>query len=132
MESRLPLDKVDKIKLLLNTFLERQKVTLKEMQSLIGTLNFACRVVSPGRPFLRRLIHLTRGLQKPHHHLRLTRAAKADLSGWKVFIDSFNGTYMFSSMIWENSEQLHVYTDASGVGFRAIFGAISLSKSYSR
>ena len=122
MESRLPLDKVDKIKLLLNTFLERQKVTLKEMQSLIGTLNFACRVVSPGRPFLRRLIDLTRGLQKPHHHLRLTQAAKADLSAWKVFIDSFNGTYMFSSMIWENSEQLHFYTDASGVGFGAIFG----------
>ena len=51
MESRLFLDKVDKIKLLLNTFIERQKVTLNERQSFIGTLNFACRVVSHGRPF---------------------------------------------------------------------------------
>jgi hypothetical protein len=29
------------------------------MQSLVGTLNFACTVVQPGRAFLRRMINLT-------------------------------------------------------------------------
>ena len=122
MESRLPLDKVTHIKHLLAHCLARRKVTLKELQSLIGMLSFACKVVVPGRPFLRRLIDLTRGLQKPHHHLRLNQEAKADLAAWNVFIDTFNGTYMFSSMLWETSEHLHFYTDASGVGFGAMFG----------
>ena len=113
MESRLPLDKVEKIKKLLNEFMGLQKVTLKQLQSLLGVLNLACRVIIPGRPFLRRLMDLTRGVDKPHHHLRLNHEAKADLAAWKLFIDTFNGSYMFSSMVWENSEQLHFYTDAS-------------------
>ena len=99
MESRLPRDKVEKIKTLLNEFMGLQKVTLKQLQSLLGVLNFACRVVIPGRPFLRRLIDLTRGVHKPHHHLRLNHEAKADVAAWKLFIDTFNGSYMFSSMI---------------------------------
>ena len=45
----------------------RQKVTLRELQSLIGLLNFACLVVVPGTAFLRRLINLTIGVKRPHH-----------------------------------------------------------------
>ena len=55
MQSRLPLDKVEKIKKPLNESMGLQKVTLKQMQSLLGVLNFAYRVVIRGRPFLRRL-----------------------------------------------------------------------------
>ena len=95
MESRLPLYKVEKIKKLLNEFMGLQKVTLKQLQSLLGVLNFACRVIIPGRPFSRRLIYLTRGVDKPHHHLRLNHEAKADLAAWKLFIDTFNVSYMF-------------------------------------
>ena len=46
---------------------KRKKVTLKELQSLIGLLNFACAVVKTGRAFLRRLIDLTIGLRSPGH-----------------------------------------------------------------
>lgn len=65
MECRLPHDKIvkciDKIK-----FAKTQKsLTLKQLQSLIGLLNFACNVVLPGRAFLRRLIDLTIGISKP-------------------------------------------------------------------
>ena len=63
MEARLPLDKTTKCKTLISTFLRRKKVTLREIQSLIGLLNFACSVVVPGRAFLRRLIDLTKGVK---------------------------------------------------------------------
>ena len=54
MEARLPMDKVQKCLDAIFTFLSRKKVTLKELQSLIGLLQFACSVVVPGRAFLRR------------------------------------------------------------------------------
>jgi hypothetical protein len=48
MEIRLPLDKLGKLKDQLNHFKFKKKATLRELQSLIGLLNFACSVVPPG------------------------------------------------------------------------------------
>ncbi|XP_033747006.1 uncharacterized protein LOC117332230 [Pecten maximus] len=64
MESRLPNDKLQKALASIEGFLVRKKVTLKELQSLIGTLQFATSVVLPGRAFLRRLIDLTIGVHR--------------------------------------------------------------------
>jgi hypothetical protein len=47
----LPQDKVDKCVDLIDNFIHRKKVTLRDLQSLIGLLNFACSVVIPGRAF---------------------------------------------------------------------------------
>ncbi|CAH3173754.1 unnamed protein product, partial [Porites lobata] len=52
MEARLPEDKLEKCRTMLLDFYKRRKVTLRELQSLIGLLNFTCSVVLPGRAFL--------------------------------------------------------------------------------
>ena len=91
METRLPEEKLDKCLSQLSYFCSRKSVTLKELQSLIGLLNFACCVVVPGRAFLRRLIDLTRGVRKPTHHVRLTKESKYDLQVWLNFLRSYNG-----------------------------------------
>ena len=62
-EARLPHEKVEKCLLAIHSLLGKKKVTLKELQSLIGLLNFACSVVTPGRVFLQRLINLTIGIK---------------------------------------------------------------------
>ena len=54
MRAKLPQDKVSKIRDLLAQYMRRRKVTLVELQSLLGLLNFACKVIRPGRAFLRR------------------------------------------------------------------------------
>ena len=51
MEARLPVDKVERIQASLALFQTEKSCTLKELQSLIGTLNFTCKVVPPGDPF---------------------------------------------------------------------------------
>jgi hypothetical protein len=56
MEVRLPKDKLEKLKTILSSFLHTKKVTLIELQSLIGFLNFAYAVVSPGHALLRRIM----------------------------------------------------------------------------
>lgn len=55
MVARLPRDKMDTIVSLLQEFKVKRKVSLRELQSLLGLLNFACGVIIPGRAFLRRL-----------------------------------------------------------------------------
>ena len=69
-EGRLPEDKVRRCVTLLSVFLNRKKATLRELQSLIGLLNFTCSVVIPGRAFLRRIIDLTIGVTHPAHRVR--------------------------------------------------------------
>ena len=122
MEARLPMDKVDQCKLLLYDFLQRPKVSLKELQSLIGVLSFACYVIIPGRAFLRRLIDLTRGIQRPHHKIRLTTQVKLDLSMWIQFFISFNGRTFFINESFKSGQFLQLYTDASGsIGYGAVY-----------
>ena len=49
----------------------------RELEFLVGTLQHACRVVKPGRPFLRRMIDLRLpSPTKGHHHIRLNRQSR--------------------------------------------------------
>ena len=123
MEARLPLDKVEKCTDIISDFLKRKKVTLREVQSLTGLLNFACSVIVPGRAFLRRLIDLTIGLRSPHFYIRLTQSVKDDLKVWLTFLSQYNCKSFFLPDVWNNSDKLSFYTDAAGsLGFGAIFG----------
>jgi ribonuclease HI len=121
LEARLPEDKLNKIRDLLAFFKSRRKIKLRELQSLIGLLNFCCKVVLPGRAFLRRLIDLTRNVVKPFHRITLSREARRDLAAWHLFIDNFNGKHIFLDQKWLTNEAIHLYTDASGaLGYGAI------------
>ena len=60
MKARLPQDKLTRINELLTSLKMRRSVRLVEIQSLIGTLQFAFKVEVPGRTFLQRAINLTR------------------------------------------------------------------------
>ena len=123
MEARLPVDKTEKCRLLISSFLRRKKVTLREIQSLTGLLNFACSVVVPGRAFLRRLIDLTKGITAAHYYIRLTKSVKADLSLWQTFMLGFNGRSFFLNDVWQDSLTLNLYTDAAAsLGYGAVFG----------
>lgn len=123
MQARLPVDKIGRLQTALEEFQHRRSCTLKELQSLIGTLNFACRVVPPGRPFLQRMIDLTRNVKKSHHHIKLSSGFFEDLKMWKEFIYNWNGANFFLQSEWCASDTLNLHTDASGaLGFGGIFG----------
>lgn len=98
-------------------FQNKTTASLQELQSLIGFLNFACRVVPPGIPFLRRIINLTMGLKKLKQQKRLNSEAIADLKALAIFLENFNGKAIFSSGISHSSSSLHLFTDASNIGF---------------
>ena len=118
MEATLPDDKVEKckkeIKMLLNK--KVKKVQLMKLQSVIGLLNFACRVVSPGRAFLRRLIDSTCHIKSKFHRVRITSEMRLDLTLWLKFISECNSMKFIDSN-WIHSTDLHLYTDSSKKGF---------------
>ena len=95
MEARLPDDKLQKCNAQLLDMHRRRKTTLKELQSLIGLLNFTCSVVLPGRAFLRRLVDLTTGVRLPRYRIRITEACRPDLLVWLQFLRDFNSRTFF-------------------------------------
>ena len=121
-EARFPDNKLWKCHTLLTSFYSRQKVTLKELQSLIGLLNFTCSVILPGRAFLRRVIDLAMGLQRPHHSIRLSKEAKANIKVWIQFLAGFNGRTFFLDNLWVTSTTLELFTNTAGSkGYGAVF-----------
>ena len=75
---------------MLQNFQVRRSVCLKEIQLLIGLLNFTCLVVVYSRAFLPCMMDLTKGVNMPHHHIHLLQGAKLDIMLWLRFLD-FNG-----------------------------------------
>ena len=55
----------------LQVWSSRKKCIKRDLLSLIGKLNFACRIIPAGRTFLRRLIDLSTTARLPHHHISL-------------------------------------------------------------
>ena len=49
---RLPDSKLKDLQQKLRELVKKRKVSLKELQELVDHLNFACRVIVPGRAFL--------------------------------------------------------------------------------
>ncbi|XP_077182618.1 uncharacterized protein LOC143832292 [Paroedura picta] len=119
--SSLPLEKVRALSGLLGEMSERRKCTLKEMQVLLGHLNFVCKVVAPGRAFCARLAHATRGLSKPHHRMRISHGIREDLRTWQEFIGHFNGVSLWQEDIRLRGD-LQVHSDAAGgAGFGVLY-----------
>ena len=124
MEAHLPRDKGSHIQTFLTSFKSRKSCTFKELRVLIGTLNFACKVVPSGCPFLQPMIELTCKVSQPYHHIKLSSGFFKDLRVWQNFISSWNGASLFVSTAWINSDYLHLNTNASGsLGLGSIFGS---------
>ncbi|KAM9330745.1 LOW QUALITY PROTEIN: uncharacterized protein PAF06_017672 [Gastrophryne carolinensis] len=119
---RLPLVKVRDLLQELQGALLVKKVTLRQLQSVLGKLNFACKVLPMGRVFSRRLSLATAGVREPHHFIRLSAAMKEDIRMWITFLRSFDGLAYWLDPVRANDE-LELFTDAAGsVGFGAYWG----------
>ena len=124
METRLPLDKLEKARHQLSQVVSKRRITPRTLQYLIGFLNFACKVIVPRRPFLRRLIDLTKGIRHRHHHVTITAESHADIFAWQDFLENHNGKALMLDYHWQSSQKLSLFSDAAGsVGFAAYFGS---------
>jgi hypothetical protein len=114
MELRLPSEKLVELKHTLEIFVQSKRVTLRQLQSLIGLLNFACQVVSPGRAFCRTLIDATCNIRKPHHRIRVSKSMREDIKVWLTFLSEYNGVTVITDNAWASNETLKLFTDSAG------------------
>ena len=122
MQASLLEDKLAKCRDQLSPCYRMKRITLRDLQSLIGLLNFTCPVIVPGRAFLRRLIDLTKGIRSPHRFIRITKECKQDIQVWLSFLHQYNGISFFLPDRWLTSRKLQLYTDAAGsLGYGAVF-----------
>ena len=121
---RLPTDKLQRLKALLADWGDKKTCSRKELESLIGLLNHACKVVRAGRSFLRRMIDLLYSVPvrrfRPHP-IRLNRGFRSDLTWWHLFVERWNETSFLPPPA--HLPALHFASDASGSwGCGAWFG----------
>jgi hypothetical protein len=121
MEARLPQDKLIRLTQILVEFSQRSSCTKQELLSLLGHLNFACKVVVPGRSFISYLIGLSTTVPGLFDTVYLNQSCRLDLQMWSRFLESWNGVYFFLDDDVTTNADFHLFTDASGVGFGVFF-----------
>ena len=95
MQARLPGDKLLKARAMLSSWSHKRSCYLRDVQSLIGTLQFACRVIPLGRAFLQHIIQLTKGHNHPWQVIFLNNDFPKDVVMWQLFLSYWNGVSLF-------------------------------------
>ena len=81
LQLRLKHKKLVDLKALLAAYMGHISIPMKEVERLTGLLQFACKVVRPGRPFLHRLYALQKVGSHPRHLVRLNKSSSQGLCG---------------------------------------------------
>jgi hypothetical protein len=79
--------------------------------SIIGKFSFAAQVLPGARPFMRRMIDITRD-QSYSSRIRLSASFKLDLQYWYQHLTIWNGR-----QLWRTPEPFTIVSDASLTGF---------------
>lgn len=121
---RLPECKLARLRTLLDEWGDRKACRRRDLESLIGMLNHAAKVVRSGRSFLRRMLDLLHGTPTnpfAPRFIRLNREFRSDLAWWRLFIEEWNGVSFLPPATSLPTQQL--VSDASGSwGCGAWFG----------
>ena len=101
---KIPEVKWQEIQSLLKDWKGKKSASLKEVQSLAGVLNFACRCVVSGRIYLSRILNFLRQLPKVGKRY-VPESVKRDISWWIDFAPRFNGISLMMENSWSEVDQ---------------------------
>ena len=113
MVIRLPPRKLRELQALIRSWVGRTSCLRKDLESIVGKLAHAARVVKPGKTFMRRMFETLAGARQAHHHIRINSSLRSDIIWWNTFISAWNGISMIPIGV-ENRQAIHIWTDASG------------------
>ncbi|MGH7238572.1 MAG: reverse transcriptase domain-containing protein, partial [Candidatus Saccharimonadales bacterium] len=121
-------DKITAIMELLDEWTDCDTCSMKQLQSVIGTLQWAANVVTHGRTFIQRL----RDLEHKYIHLDnhtdesaiiINDESREDVEWWRTFIRQWNGVSLLWDQEWlDDKHILQPFTDACDAGYGAVCG----------
>ena len=116
MMVRIPEEKLQKPRNLLQPLLYKKKVSLKDLESLTGLMAYCSRAIPSSRAFIRRFYDLIAAVnnKKPHYMVRINQEVKADVQMWLQFLIEFNGQCYIPEKTWLSNDTLEMFTDSSG------------------
>jgi hypothetical protein len=132
MQARLDPERLAAIRLALDAWASKTHCSLQELQSLIGLLAFAAKVVPAGRTFLRRLLAtLHSAFSTSRRSVTLTPSFHADINWWRRFVGEWNGVAILPDPFWSapgtsvpcGAPISELFTDACNTGFGAVWEA---------
>jgi hypothetical protein len=119
MEMRIDKDRVKEIREELIIWYKKDYASLKEVQSLLGKLNFAASCVVQGRLFISRIIDFLKQFRNKRGKLKIGDDLKKDVEWWQRFMVSYNGRSIIPENLWFSPDVI-MSTDAcleGGGGF---------------
>ena len=110
MTLQLTSDRLEEIKEETGRWLNKSSATLKEVQSLVGKLNFAATTVRSGHLFSSRILEFMKNWPLSGRR-SLSGSMRKDIKLWNVFITEFDGISMMPEEKWEAPDKCFA-TDA--------------------
>ena len=131
----IPLDKRDRALATLNRLADSKKATVKQLQNLMGFLNFLSRALHPGQTFTRRIyskftkiLEDKTGKFRQYHHVRLDKEFKFNCEVWHLFLMNTDSSVvchpLIDNEVFETSQDLDFFSYSSArpdLGFGAVF-----------
>ena len=131
MTAELPKDKLTKYTQDVSLMLAQATTSKKDIQRIVGKLQFSTSVIPIGKPFLRRLID---SIKRHPGKAVITMSVqmKADLRVWLEFLTHYNGRTIIAQYDVCDSTDIRLFTDASNQGWAAAYGSQWIQGAWNR
>ena len=119
MTMEISQEKLSDIKAEINIWLFKTMARRKDVESLIGKLQFKAKCIRAGRIFLSRLIQRIRGMDRTQDYT-IPGSARKDIAWWGRCAQEFNGI----SLMWLHANlevDTVIATDACLIGYGGTF-----------
>lgn len=107
-------DRLTEIIVELEGWLSKEKASRREVQVIVGRLNFVSDCVRPGKIFMGRLLAFLRSTPK-RGKINIPPDCIKDVAWWRYFMESYNGVSMLSVESWSSPDSI-MATDACLTG----------------
>ena len=112
--ARLPAEKLMALQELIQSWRTRRWCNRRQLESQIGHLHHAAKVVWPGRTFLRRMLDLLCCFHTRDHPICLSSEFRLDLQWWHDFLTSWHGVSLWLFPRMSAPTDVEVTSDAAG------------------
>ena len=107
MTMEITPERLEEIRKLTHSWLEKESASLKQVQSLLGKLNFVAACVKPSRIFIGRLLNWLRSIYDSPESLHIIPDyVRKDLLWWNRFLPLYNGISMMEYENWSEPDAI--------------------------